>query len=514
MSGPASVVANVVAARASPVIQTSGLSIDQSLPLTADRSPRRRGEPGQGRARQRPCEDPGLRRPGARSPSWSTRSSPATPAAGFEIATVTVDPPAVNVQGNAERLAALQSIDTATRLGLGRVVHRGHDRRTRPARRRLAGRGHHGRRHRRRSGRSRPRATSRSATAYVGADIDLRYSVPVDRVVDRRRRLEGRPRPPRRLDPRRRPRRQRPRPGHDRRGRRRSTSRPGLTLVSATPATIPVTVTAPPPPSPSPSAAPAWPRPPRPRPAEPSMARLFGTDGIRGVANVDLKPTLAYALGRATAHRLVGPGKSPRGRPGHAALGRHVRRGGRGRRRQPRGGRPSGRGRAHARARVPRRERPVRGGDHGLGLAQPGRRQRAQGARRRRPQARRFGRGRARAAHLALGRPRRRDERRPRADRRQPRPGRRLPAPPARARGERPGHRHAPRARRRQRLGRRRSAPRSCGRPAPRSMSSMPSPTASTSISGAAPPTRPRSPRRSWPGAPTSGSRSTATPTG
>jgi phosphoglucosamine mutase len=38
------------------------------------------------------------------------------------------------------------------------------------------------------------------------------------------------------------------------------------------------------------------------------MARLFGTDGIRGVANVDLKPTLAYALGRATAHRLVGQG--------------------------------------------------------------------------------------------------------------------------------------------------------------------------------------------------------------
>ncbi len=38
------------------------------------------------------------------------------------------------------------------------------------------------------------------------------------------------------------------------------------------------------------------------------MARLFGTDGIRGVANVDLKPTLAYALGRATAHRLIGAG--------------------------------------------------------------------------------------------------------------------------------------------------------------------------------------------------------------
>ena len=38
------------------------------------------------------------------------------------------------------------------------------------------------------------------------------------------------------------------------------------------------------------------------------MPRLFGTDGIRGVANADLKPTIAFALGRATAHRLVGPG--------------------------------------------------------------------------------------------------------------------------------------------------------------------------------------------------------------
>ena len=35
------------------------------------------------------------------------------------------------------------------------------------------------------------------------------------------------------------------------------------------------------------------------------MPRLFGTDGIRGIANVDLKPTLAFALGRATAHRLL-----------------------------------------------------------------------------------------------------------------------------------------------------------------------------------------------------------------
>jgi phosphoglucosamine mutase len=40
------------------------------------------------------------------------------------------------------------------------------------------------------------------------------------------------------------------------------------------------------------------------------VPRLFGTDGIRGVANVDLKPTTAFALGRATAHRLVEAGGS------------------------------------------------------------------------------------------------------------------------------------------------------------------------------------------------------------
>ncbi|MBX3030050.1 MAG: phosphoglucosamine mutase [Chloroflexi bacterium] len=40
------------------------------------------------------------------------------------------------------------------------------------------------------------------------------------------------------------------------------------------------------------------------------MTRLFGTDGIRGIANVDLKPTLAYALGRATAVQLL-TGRGP-----------------------------------------------------------------------------------------------------------------------------------------------------------------------------------------------------------
>ena len=40
------------------------------------------------------------------------------------------------------------------------------------------------------------------------------------------------------------------------------------------------------------------------------MPRLFGTDGIRGIANVDLKPPLAYALGRATAQHLGAGGGS------------------------------------------------------------------------------------------------------------------------------------------------------------------------------------------------------------
>jgi phosphoglucosamine mutase len=40
------------------------------------------------------------------------------------------------------------------------------------------------------------------------------------------------------------------------------------------------------------------------------MGRLFGTDGIRGIANVDLTPTLAYDLGRAVGHLMDGNGRS------------------------------------------------------------------------------------------------------------------------------------------------------------------------------------------------------------
>jgi len=40
------------------------------------------------------------------------------------------------------------------------------------------------------------------------------------------------------------------------------------------------------------------------------MGRLFGTDGIRGEANVDLTPILAYDLGRAVGYLLDGQGRS------------------------------------------------------------------------------------------------------------------------------------------------------------------------------------------------------------
>ncbi len=51
------------------------------------------------------------------------------------------------------------------------------------------------------------------------------------------------------------------------------------------------------------------------------MTRLFGTDGIRGVANVDLRPPLAYGLGRAAASRLLPAG-------GRMLVGQDTRRSG------------------------------------------------------------------------------------------------------------------------------------------------------------------------------------------
>jgi phosphoglucosamine mutase len=50
------------------------------------------------------------------------------------------------------------------------------------------------------------------------------------------------------------------------------------------------------------------------------MPRLFGTDGIRGEANVDLRPSLAYGLGRALVARM--------GRAGGLLVGQDTRRSG------------------------------------------------------------------------------------------------------------------------------------------------------------------------------------------
>ncbi|MCL6553655.1 MAG: phosphoglucosamine mutase, partial [Firmicutes bacterium] len=44
------------------------------------------------------------------------------------------------------------------------------------------------------------------------------------------------------------------------------------------------------------------------------MARLFGTDGIRGVANADLTPELALRVGRAAGAVLGGQGSVVIGR--------------------------------------------------------------------------------------------------------------------------------------------------------------------------------------------------------
>jgi phosphoglucosamine mutase len=52
------------------------------------------------------------------------------------------------------------------------------------------------------------------------------------------------------------------------------------------------------------------------------LTRLFGTDGIRGVANLDLTPELALRLGRAAGQVLGGPGHS-------VVIGRDTRRSGR-----------------------------------------------------------------------------------------------------------------------------------------------------------------------------------------
>ena len=122
------------------------------------------------------------------------------------------------------------------------------------------------------------------------------------------------------------------------------------------------------------------------RPAhEVAMSLKFGTDGVRGVANSELTPELALALGRAAA-RIIGGTEWLR-RPRHPPVGSAPRR--RVRRRRLLRGRRRGRPRRPAdagRGAGLGRRRPARGDD--LGVAQPVRRQRHQAVRVGRAQAR------------------------------------------------------------------------------------------------------------------------------
>jgi YbbR domain-containing protein len=112
ISGPASIVDSVVAARGDVVIQASGLDVDQDVRLIAV---------DQLGAAITPIQlAPATVR--VTIPVFSDRQSrtlpvdpliSGDPAAGFEIASVTVDPPAVTVEGDVDELEAMASVETA-----------------------------------------------------------------------------------------------------------------------------------------------------------------------------------------------------------------------------------------------------------------------------------------------------------------------------------------------------------------------------------------------------------------
>jgi YbbR domain-containing protein len=109
--GPASVIDRVVAARASVIIQVSGIDVDQDVELVAI------DELGEAV----PQVNLAPRTSHVIIPVFSdreTRTLPINPvvtgdpAAGFEIASVTVDPPVMLVEGDADQLAELVRVDT------------------------------------------------------------------------------------------------------------------------------------------------------------------------------------------------------------------------------------------------------------------------------------------------------------------------------------------------------------------------------------------------------------------
>jgi YbbR domain-containing protein len=111
VSGPASVIDRVVAARASVIIQPSGIDVDQDINLVAI------DELGEAVGQV----DVEPRAAHITIPVFSDRESrtlpvnpviSGDPAAGFEIAAVTVDPLTVLVEGDADQLAELIRVDT------------------------------------------------------------------------------------------------------------------------------------------------------------------------------------------------------------------------------------------------------------------------------------------------------------------------------------------------------------------------------------------------------------------
>ena len=109
--GPATVLERVAAARASVVIQSSGIDVDQDVELVAVDSV--------GDAVAQVNVDPATAH--VTIPVFSNRQSKTlpvkpqvtgSPAGGFEISSVTVEPPIVTVEGDADALQALAALDT------------------------------------------------------------------------------------------------------------------------------------------------------------------------------------------------------------------------------------------------------------------------------------------------------------------------------------------------------------------------------------------------------------------
>jgi YbbR domain-containing protein len=115
VSGPESVVATIVKVQADVTVDATGVDVNELVPLVpVDNLGQRLSESA------RVEVEPALVR--VRVPVFTdrrTKSLPVTPivtgtpAAGFEVESVTVDPPVVNIEGDANDLAGLDRLDTA-----------------------------------------------------------------------------------------------------------------------------------------------------------------------------------------------------------------------------------------------------------------------------------------------------------------------------------------------------------------------------------------------------------------